>query len=128
MDTLESRPLSATDLQTGIPIFWSFDSRFVVFQSGGKLKKIEVSGGPAQTLCDVSGTVVGGSWNREGLILIGKALSGPLMRVSSDGGPATPMTALDLAGAEKFHHSPLFDNALFRALGLDDGYYFIKLR
>jgi len=34
---------------------------------------------------------------------------------------------LDLL-AERFHHSPLFDNAIFRALGLDDGYYFIKLR
>jgi len=30
--------------------------------------------------------------------------------------------------AERFHHSPLFDNTLFRALGLDDGYYFIKHR
>ena len=25
----------------------------------------------------------------------------------------------------RYHHSPLFDNAPFRALGLDDGYYFI---
>ena len=34
---------------------------------------------------------------------------------------------LDLL-ADRFHHSPLFDNPLFRALGLDDGYYFIKHR
>jgi len=38
----------------------------------------------------------------------------------------TDAVGLDLL-AERFHHSPLFDNALFRALGLDDGYYFIKL-
>jgi 2-polyprenyl-3-methyl-5-hydroxy-6-metoxy-1,4-benzoquinol methylase len=30
--------------------------------------------------------------------------------------------------AERFHHSRLFDNAVFRALGLDDGYYFMKSR
>jgi SAM-dependent methyltransferase len=34
---------------------------------------------------------------------------------------------LDLL-ADRFHHSPLFDNAVFRALGLDDGYYFVKPR
>ena len=119
MDTLESRYLSATELQTGIPIFWSFDSRFVVFQSAGKLKKIGVSGSPAQTLCDVSGTVLGGSWNREGVIVFGKAVSGPLMRVSSEGGAATPITALDPAGAEKYHHSPLF---------LPDGRHFLYSR
>src|SRR5262249_8660947 len=31
MDTLESRALSATDLRPTVPIFWSYDSRFVVF-------------------------------------------------------------------------------------------------
>lgn len=34
---------------------------------------------------------------------------------------------LDLL-ADRFHHSRLFDNTLFRALGLDDGYYFMKSR
>ena len=33
--------------------FWSPDSRFVVFFAEGKLKKIELSGGSPQTLCDV---------------------------------------------------------------------------
>jgi serine/threonine protein kinase len=118
MDTLESRPLSATELNVNIPIFWSYDSRFVVFQSAKKLKKIDVSGGPAQTLCDVSGTEVGGSWNREGVILFGSAES-PLMRVSSEGGAATPITALDPARAEKYHSGPLF---------LPDGRHFLYYR
>src|SRR4029077_17652270 len=48
------------------PFFWSPDSRLIGFQSVGKLAKIDISGGPAQTLCDVQGTVVGGSWNRDG--------------------------------------------------------------
>src|SRR5262245_23516565 len=58
-DSLDSSPLTGTE---GVPLygypFWSWDSRFVVFQSvvgsGGKLKKVEVSGGPPQTICDVS--------------------------------------------------------------------------
>jgi len=28
----------------------------------------------------------------------------------------------------RFHHSPVYDNVWIRGLGLDDGYYFIKLR
>lgn len=28
----------------------------------------------------------------------------------------------------RFHHSRVFDNVLFRGLGLDDGYYFITRR
>ena len=35
--------------------FWSPDSRFLGFFAGGKLKKIEVSGGPPITLCDATG-------------------------------------------------------------------------
>ena len=35
------------------PPFWSPDGRFVAFDAGGKLKKLDVSGGPPQTLCDL---------------------------------------------------------------------------
>lgn len=59
MDSLESRPLSATDLNINVPIFWSYDSRFVLFPSAEKLKKIDISGGPAQSLCDIPAPVVG---------------------------------------------------------------------
>ena len=118
MDTLESRALAAADVRPTVPIFWSFDSKFVVFQAPDKLKKIDVSGGPALTLCDVTGTVVGGSWNRDGVILFGRN-NGPLMRVSSEGGTATPVTALDAARGEVAHLGPVF---------LPDGRHFLYLR
>jgi serine/threonine protein kinase len=118
MDTLESRPLSATDLRGPVPIFWSFDSRFVVFQSGPKLKKIDVAGGPAQTLCDVTRTVLGGSWNRDGVIIMGNN-GGPLMRVTSDGGTPVPVTALDPTRDSLYHASPVF---------LPDGRHFLYRR
>ena len=34
--------------------FWSPDSRFIAFFAGGKLKKIDVAGGPALSLCDAA--------------------------------------------------------------------------
>jgi len=118
MDTLESRALSATDLISNFPIFWSYDSRFLLFQSGRKLEKIDVPGGPAQSLCDISGFAVGGSWNRDGTILFGTA-AGPVMRVPSEGGTATPVTALDAARRESRHIGPVL---------LPDGRHFLYVR
>src|SRR5215470_1704891 len=70
LDSLEARPLPGTEnVQT--PVFWSPDSRFIAFQSGNKLKKIDVSGGPPQPICDISATVLGGAWNMDGTIIFG---------------------------------------------------------
>ena len=91
MDSLEVRTLSDSYpeslKQYGVlpPFFWSPDSRFLGFQSGSKLEKIEINGGPAQTLCDVQGNIVGGSWNRQGVIVFADTTSG-LMQVSASGG------------------------------------------
>ncbi len=91
LDNLVAQPLPGSET---VPIlgalFWSPDSRSIAFQSEGKLKKMDIAGGPAVALCDVSGTLVGGSWNREGVILFGQA--GKVMRVSAAGGAATPVT------------------------------------
>jgi serine/threonine-protein kinase len=42
LDSAESRPLAGTE--GTVTFFWSPDSRVVVFQSAGKLKKIDISG------------------------------------------------------------------------------------
>jgi len=115
LDSLEARPLVDSVSPQAPPFFWSQDSRYITFDAGGKLKKIDVSGGPAETLCDVSGLAVGGSWNREGVIIFGRA-PGTLMRVSANGGPAAPVTALDPSRGDLFHDFPIF---------LPDGRHFI---
>src|SRR6266849_845530 len=51
LDSLEPHPLRGTE-NILVPIFWSPDSRSIAFQSGTKLKKIDVSGGPPQEVCD----------------------------------------------------------------------------
>ena len=80
-DSSEITPLSGTD--NASDTFWSPDSRFIGFFADAKLKKIERSGGPAQTLCDAVGAI-GGTWNRAGDIVIG-GLS-RVQRVSDAGG------------------------------------------
>jgi serine/threonine protein kinase/Tol biopolymer transport system component len=124
LDSLEVRVLSdshpATVKYSGIvpPFFWSDDSRFIGFQAGGKLAKIKISGGPAQALCDVHGTVVGGSWNREDVIVFADSARG-LMQVSAAGGVASPLTTFDPSRQEVVHVLPFF---------LPDGRHFLYLR
>jgi eukaryotic-like serine/threonine-protein kinase len=86
--------------------FWSPDSRFIGFFTSGKLKKVEVSGGAVQTICDVAGPR-GGTWNRDGVIVFGTGVSG-LLRVSAVGGDVTAVTTLESTRQEVSHYFPFF--------------------
>src|SRR5262245_35230881 len=92
LDSLEMRRLAGTEGVTlNVPPFWSPDSRYVGFFADDKLKKIDASGGLAQTLCAASGSL-GGSWNRDGVIIFGLPRSG-IWRVHETGGAASQVTA-----------------------------------
>src|SRR6266536_1931073 len=76
LDSLSAQALPGTEGASGASLpFWSPDSRFIGFFAGGKLKKIDASGGPPQTLCDAAAS--GGTWNRDGVILFATAPPGP---------------------------------------------------
>ena len=98
MDSVEARPIAGTEgaRDDGRPM-WSPDSRHVAFFVGGKLKKVPVAGGPAQTISDADGA--DGSWSTSGEILYDGQATAPLMRVSAAGGIAKPEVSLeDLEG------------------------------
>ena len=121
LDSLDARILPGTEISPNTPpFFWSGDGRYLVYTApGGRLKKVDLSGGAPQTLCDVPGLIaVGGSSNRDGVILFGTTVAG-IMRVSSNGGPATPVTQVDSARKESRHAFPTF---------LPDGQHFIYQR
>jgi eukaryotic-like serine/threonine-protein kinase len=89
--------------------FWSPDGRSLAFYADGKLKKLEVSGGPVQALCDApSGR--GGTWNKDGVIVFAPdALLGEgLYRVSASGGTATQISKPDPSRGEQSHRWPMF--------------------
>src|SRR5262249_915567 len=67
LDSIDAQPVAGTEGVQGNSPFWSPDSRYIGFAAGGKLKKVEFSGGPAQVLCDAQGAEA--TWNREGTIL-----------------------------------------------------------
>jgi Tol biopolymer transport system component/predicted Ser/Thr protein kinase len=87
--------------------FWSPDSRFIGFWAQGRLKKVEISGGPPQTLCDAP-FMTGGTWGPDGTILFAPFPSGPLRRVAAAGGEAKLVTTLDASRQETLHSRPAF--------------------
>jgi hypothetical protein len=123
LDELDGRALPGTE-DAAYP-FWSPDSRFLAFYAQGKLKRIDVTGGPALTLCDAGPAryALGGTWNREGVILFasiltGQPTAGALYRVSASGGARTAVTTLDPKNGETGHWAPFF---------LPDGQHFLYL-
>ncbi len=110
--SLDSRELRAlTGITTQFPQpFWSPDSRSIGFFAEQKLKKIDIGGGPVQTLCDVADPK-GASWNEQGLIVFasrGESGRTTLYSVSSAGGVPTPVTTLNDASSELGHGFPEF--------------------
>ena len=115
LDSPTPRPLAGTEGAT-MP-FWSPDSRFVGFAEGGKLKKIDVTGGPALTICDALAPR-GASWNTDDVILFAPNNASGLLRVSAAGGVPAPVTELDKSRNENGHRYPWF---------LPDGRHFLYL-
>jgi len=114
MDALVPQPLPGTSGATEY-FFWSPDSRFLAFFSDGKLKKIDISGGPPVTLCDTP-ILLGGAWNKDGVILFGGGTTSGLYRVAAAGGAATSLTTVDASQQELSHRFPSF---------LPDGEHFL---
>jgi Tol biopolymer transport system component len=83
--------------QVPFPFFWSPDSRFIAFEGNGQLKKVGLEGGAPQIIAAppkrfFGQWVLGGTWNRDNVILIGT--DDGIMRVTSEGGTLTPVTAV----------------------------------
>jgi Tol biopolymer transport system component len=118
MGSLEARPLAGTEGGVGA-LFWSPDSQSIAFWTAPpsyKLKRAEISGGPAQVLCDTPNSPAIGAWNRDGVIIFHAVA---LSRVPAGGGGCTDLTTLDASPAEASHRFPSF---------LPDGRHFLYLR
>ena len=91
LNALTARPLSGTE--DAVKPFWSPDSRSIGFFARGKLRKIDLAGGPAQILADAT-MPHGGTWSRSGVMVFGPRI-GALFTVPANGGEASPLAHLD---------------------------------
>ncbi|MBI4478398.1 MAG: PD40 domain-containing protein [Acidobacteria bacterium] len=104
LDSLQAQPLAGTE--NALYPFWSPDSRFLGFFAAGKLKKIEASGGAAESLA-AAPQGRGGAWNQDGLILFAPDVNTGLFSIPYAGGERTPVTVLD-SSRETSHRWPYF--------------------
>src|SRR6266581_6873425 len=103
LDTLTAQALAGTD-RASAP-FWSPDGTALGFFAGGKLKKIDVMGGPATTLCDAPENR-GGTWSQDGVIVFNPGNRTALQKVPASGG--VPTAATVLGQGEIGHYRPSF--------------------
>jgi eukaryotic-like serine/threonine-protein kinase len=113
--------------------FWSSDGRYIAFFAGQRLKKIAVSGGRPESICDLSASELpfgadrrspttavnvdySGTWGADNTIVLASPRASHLMKVSADGG--TPAAATFMSNPEDgtFHAYPQF---------LPDGRHFL---
>ena len=113
LDSVEARGLPGTE-GASFP-FWSPDNRYLGFFADGKLKKVDVTGGPPQTLCDARDPT-GGTWGPGGVILIAPVQGDGIYRVPAAGGE--PVKVTELLAREESHRWPYF---------LSDGKHFVFL-
>jgi eukaryotic-like serine/threonine-protein kinase len=118
LESLEARALRGTESNWISTIFWLADSRFIVFPAGGKLKKVDICGGPPQILCDLNNIIVGGSSNRDGVVLFAENPSNAISRISAAGGDASIVIKPDPKERETYFFHPIF---------LPDGQHFLYL-
>ena len=91
LDQRDSTALGATEGLTSF--FFSPDSESVAFVAHGKLSRLALDGSSLVTIADAP-EGRGGSWAEDGAIVLA-GISGGLMRVTSRGGPAEPLTRLE---------------------------------
>jgi len=115
LDSFDARPLAGTE--GAIQPFWSPDSRSVAFFANTKLKRIDLSGGAPQTVCDAPSNV-SGAWGRDGTIIFSRGIASGLYRVPAAGGTPVQLTVVDQSRNEIEHIWPFF---------LPDGRHFIFL-
>ena len=97
--------------------FWSPDGHSLAFFGDGRLKRVELSGGPVETICDAP-AARGGTWNKENLIVFAPDVNQGLSKVAATGGTPTTITKPEASRSEQGHRWPVF---------LPDGKHFLYL-
>ena len=101
MDSLEVTTLQGTN-GAAIP-FFSPDGKSIGFWQDGRLKRMDISGGPALMICETT-IPFGASWEEDGSILFARGPEG-IWKVAEQGGQPVQIVSVDSAKGE-FAESP----------------------
>ncbi len=103
LDRLEATAVEGSDGASS-PLF-SPDGRYVAFVRGGSLFRAGLTGGAPVRIADGIDIPRGVDWCGDEIVFNRNVSSG-LFKVSTQGGPAKPLTSLDLKRREKSHRFP----------------------
>ena len=109
LDQLQPTALSGLGAPQGV--FVSPDGMWVGFFDGNTaIRKVSITGGPAETVCAVGqGVPTGATWGPDGTIIFATFTAGRgLQRVPAAGGEATALTQIDRARGDGGHLWPEF--------------------
>ena len=90
------------------PSFWNGNrgrTARTELSAAGQLKKVDVTGGALQTVC--TSPAIGGSWNQDGVIVLGSPQGG-IVRCPASGGTASIVTQPNASRQESTHLLPWF--------------------
>jgi serine/threonine protein kinase/Tol biopolymer transport system component len=114
MDSVAVRKLAGTDGAGSLA--WSPNGQYLAFGRGGKINKVDVTGGTPETICATTGTLYGIAWNKADVLIF--ASGSTMHRVSASGGDVTDLTQLDTKREDIGVGGPSF---------LSDGQHFLYL-
>jgi eukaryotic-like serine/threonine-protein kinase len=103
LDQVESTELGVNENAGWL--FFSADSQWIGFGSGGKLKKLSVNGGGSKPLC-YANEFFGGSWGPDGTIYFSPAFTSGLWKISANGVGLKQLTTPDKEKGELGHAWP----------------------
>jgi len=103
LNSFQSTPLKGTE--NGNAPFFSPDGQWIGFMADGKIKKLPLSGGAVETICDAPG-FRGASWGYNDRIFFSPTYASGLMSVSVSGGEVRVFSALDSTRNERTHRWP----------------------
>src|SRR5262249_3761855 len=117
LSSVVAHPLPNTDAARAV--VWSPHSCYLIFTSGGKLRKVLVPDGSPETVCDALSGYPFGSWSSRGTILFNVGENPGkegIYAVAAQGGTPAKLPLQDESGAELLGFYPQF---------LPDGQHFI---
>jgi len=117
-----------TESEGGQHPFFSPDGQWIGFNARGKMKKVHLTGGRPEDLCNVL-SCSAASWSKNDIIVFGIIGEG-LKEISTSGGQYTSLTSLDLGASEWIHTNPHIlpdgSTVLYSVLDASDNPLFIK--
>jgi serine/threonine protein kinase/Tol biopolymer transport system component len=116
LDKFDVQELAGTD-GASFP-FWSPDSKSIAFfvEANSTLRRLDLSTGISQILCNTRGSARGGTWSADGTILFTPDTNNAIRKVSAKGGTPQDITRLDPNIIDGSHRFPVF---------LPDGQHFL---